>query len=322
MNVATEVAMSLEDLRRRAAELGFELAEPGAAARLAALERVDEAIARLADAGAVSEIVQCAPREAAAGVGLDRVMLSRIDEGMLVAESLHWTGDPAAAAVALARLQSDPVAIAYPLIEGELLRRRLGAVVRRSELEPPGRQANWQVMRWREYVVAPILLGGRAVGFIHGDRWLSGDAVGTADRDALTRFAKGFAGVFERAVLARRLRTQRRELRQVASWADARSIELSDGVIDLGHDRLEAEADDDRRSPPAESRLHELLTPREAEVLEHIVRGEANSEIARSLVVSEGTVKFHVKNILRKMNVSNRAEATSQYLRFSLRGEP
>jgi hypothetical protein len=31
-------------------------------------------------------------------------------------------------------------------------------------------------------------------------------------------------------------------------------------------------------------------------------------------------VKFHVKNILRKLHASNRAEATSRYLRMSLRG--
>ena len=50
-----------------------------------------------------------------------------------------------------------------------------------------------------------------------------------------------------------------------------------------------------------------------------MVTGESNADIARALVVSEGTVKFHVKNILRKLNVSNRAEATARYLRDSLR---
>ena len=50
-----------------------------------------------------------------------------------------------------------------------------------------------------------------------------------------------------------------------------------------------------------------------------MVKGETNADIARALVVSEGTVKFHVKNILRKLHASNRAEATSRYLRLSLR---
>ena len=68
-----------------------------------------------------------------------------------------------------------------------------------------------------------------------------------------------------------------------------------------------------------EPRLYESLTRRELDVLEHLARGESNADIARSLVVSEGTVKFHVKNVLRKLNVSNRAEATAHYLRDSLR---
>ena len=51
-------------------------------------------------------------------------------------------------------------------------------------------------------------------------------------------------------------------------------------------------------------------------MLEHLVaRRVQRASIARALVVTEGTVKFHVKNILRKLNVSNRAEATSHYLR-------
>ena len=54
-------------------------------------------------------------------------------------------------------------------------------------------------------------------------------------------------------------------------------------------------------------------------MLEHLVKGETNAEIARTLVVSEGTVKFHVKNILRKLQASNRAEATSRYLRLTMR---
>ena len=49
-----------------------------------------------------------------------------------------------------------------------------------------------------------------------------------------------------------------------------------------------------------------------------MVRGETNGQIARDLVLSEGTVKFHVKNVLRKLHAANRAEATSRYLRLTL----
>jgi DNA-binding NarL/FixJ family response regulator len=80
-------------------------------------------------------------------------------------------------------------------------------------------------------------------------------------------------------------------------------------------------ADDEpaRGAGAGDSALRDLLTRRELDVLELMVKGETNGGIARSLVVSEGTVKFHVKNILRKLHAANRAEATSRYLRLTLR---
>jgi DNA-binding NarL/FixJ family response regulator len=41
--------------------------------------------------------------------------------------------------------------------------------------------------------------------------------------------------------------------------------------------------------------------------------GETNAQIAHRLFVSEGTVKSHVKHILRKLDAANRAEAVSRY---------
>jgi DNA-binding CsgD family transcriptional regulator len=287
-----------------------------AVARLRVLERVRAAVGRLNDAGPVSEIIERAPAEAAAAIELDRVLLSRVEDGWLVGEALHWEGDAKSAEQTLARLRAAPAQIAYPLIEGELLRRRRAAIVTAAEGDPATRQANWDVMQWEDYVAAPVIMEGRVAGFLHGDR--AGAALRALDRDALARFAEGFSEVYERAVLRRRLRVERQELRRIATWADARTAELSDGAIDLARDRQPAEGAEAER-PPARSALRDLLTPRELDVLEHLVRGETNADIARSLVLSEGTVKFHVKNILRKMNAANRAEATSRYLRLSLR---
>jgi LuxR family transcriptional regulator, regulator of acetate metabolism len=293
-----------------------ELVQEGAIARLRVLERVRAALARLADAGPVSEIVERAPAEAAAAIDLHRVLLSRVEDGWLVAEALHWEGDAKNAEQTLARLRSAPVQIAYPLVEGELLRRRRAAIVTPDDGEPATRQANWEVMRWTAYLAAPVIMDGRVVGFLHGDR--DAGPLRAADRQAMTRFAEGFSDIYERAVLRRRLRVERQELRRIATWADARTAELSDGAIDLARDRQAPDGEESDRPPAARSALRDLLTPRELDVLEHLVRGETNADIARSLVVSEGTVKFHVKNILRKMNAANRAEATSRYLRLSL----
>jgi DNA-binding NarL/FixJ family response regulator len=67
---------------------------------------------------------------------------------------------------------------------------------------------------------------------------------------------------------------------------------------------------------PTESRLLGLLTRRELEVVELMARGGTNADIANDLVISEGTVKSHVKHILRKMRATNRAQAVSCYMRL------
>lgn len=51
------------------------------------------------------------------------------------------------------------------------------------------------------------------------------------------------------------------------------------------------------------------LTPREMEILCHLAEGQSNKVIARNLGISDGTVKLHVKAILRKLDVHSRVEA-------------
>jgi two-component system nitrate/nitrite response regulator NarL len=51
------------------------------------------------------------------------------------------------------------------------------------------------------------------------------------------------------------------------------------------------------------------LTPREREILCLLAEGQSNKMIARNLGISDGTVKLHVKSILRKLNVHSRVEA-------------
>jgi len=53
----------------------------------------------------------------------------------------------------------------------------------------------------------------------------------------------------------------------------------------------------------------QTLTPRESEILMHLVRGEANKAIARHLGITEATVKVHLKSLLRKISAANRTQA-------------
>ena len=52
------------------------------------------------------------------------------------------------------------------------------------------------------------------------------------------------------------------------------------------------------------------LTSRELEVLRLVAAGSTNGEIAQKLWVTEQTVKFHLSNVYRKLEVGNRTEAS------------
>lgn len=65
------------------------------------------------------------------------------------------------------------------------------------------------------------------------------------------------------------------------------------------------------RAPFAATDIASSLTPRQREVLELIVAGKSNKEIARALQLREGTVKIHVAALLRNLGVSNRTSAAA-----------
>ncbi len=68
----------------------------------------------------------------------------------------------------------------------------------------------------------------------------------------------------------------------------------------------------------AERMAHPDLTAREIEVLELIVKGRSNKEIAAALSIAEVTVKLHVGHILTKLQVNDRTQATTTALQRGL----
>jgi DNA-binding NarL/FixJ family response regulator len=119
------------------------------------------------------------------------------------------------------------------------------------------------------------------------------------------------------------LRGEREQMRQFLEWLGARSGELTDAPIRLASGpRAALHPPQSLDHPaPAEGRddrvvFEGLLTRRELEVLRLLAEGATNRAIADALVISGGTVKFHVNSILRKLHAANRAEAVSRYLRL------
>ena len=61
------------------------------------------------------------------------------------------------------------------------------------------------------------------------------------------------------------------------------------------------------------------LTPREFEILTLLAEGQSNKVIARNLGISDGTVKLHVKAILRKLNISSRITAAVMAVEYGVK---
>ena len=69
------------------------------------------------------------------------------------------------------------------------------------------------------------------------------------------------------------------------------------------------------REPPEQP---DPLTPRETEILRLVAEGLSNRAAARTLSISENTVKYHMRNILQKLGAQNRTEAVTSALAAGL----
>lgn len=72
------------------------------------------------------------------------------------------------------------------------------------------------------------------------------------------------------------------------------------------------------RSDQKQATSPDQLTPREVDLLALVADGRSNREIAGDLSISENTVKFHMKNIIQKLRVSNRTEAVTVAIRHGI----
>lgn len=293
-------------------QLEREFAERRYVRRADALERVQEAVRRLGEIGTAAGILDRAAHELGEGSDFDRVIVSSIRDGELRVES-GWTrnGEDAPTLNALRPMRLD-----YPLVEAELVAGQGCELVSLPEAE--GRvDRHWaETLGWTSYAVATVALGGSTAGLVHAACEATSRAPDPIDQEVLGIYADGLAQVFERAVLRGRLHGHRSELRGAVDWMNARLGRLAGAELDAAGNGVAASALG-RGALGGMTELDELLTPRELEVLRLMARGNTNQSIATALVVAEGTVKYHVKNILRKLRAANRAEAVARYERMT-----
>ena len=309
--VVHEQEAALERLRQR-----FE-------ARFDALERVTGAIAEVREVTSPREMLLRAPAALCAGSAFERAILSLVKGSRMVAEAVFMSGGDRLAATTLAQLQANPLRLEHTLIETELLRRRRATIVVDADVHPRVDRETARLMGWRSYAAAPLVVGSQVVGVIHADRG-PGQPLDVIDRDVLWAFATGLAQAYESTSLRRTLRGERDQMRQFLDWLGARSSELTDAPVTLsagGRAPLPPLPPLPEATPTGRGRddrvvFEGLLTRRELDVLRLLAEGATNRAVADALVISSGTVKFHVNSILRKLHAANRAEAVTRYLRL------
>ena len=295
---AERVLIELLGLEREIAELEY-------VRRSDALDRASDAARRLGELAWSVGILTRAAAELGACSEFDRVLFSET-EGGVITPLAAWDADGTRAGEeALAALRAGRIRLEYPLLEYEVARRQAAECVVVTAAGARTPRAFSEALGWESYVVAPVTAGGETIGLLHADATRSRRSVGALDAEVAARYAEELSGVFERAVLRHTLELHRAELATAVHWLGARLSRLEDA----------GELMRPRSISGPDLRGTDALTPRELEVLRLLARGHTNGAIARALVVREGTVKYHVKNILRKLGATSRADAVAKYVR-------
>jgi DNA-binding CsgD family transcriptional regulator len=307
-------AQSLTALCLRALELQRDLRHQLATHRSQRYEEMQEGLDRLRRLGSSAELIDRVCEEVARSCGFSRTVLTRVEDGNwlpwmayfpddrnLEQEFVEWMNGQRFPAEALGR---DLTRLRPVLVDD--------AVGHAGTFKPM-----IEFSKTPAYVAAPITPAGRMVGVLYADRYPTGRLMDEQDRDVLWAFTEDFGRIYERLVLLERMRTQRGEVRDAFELAENFMASLASAEMQLASEPENHFASADGQNletPQAPAMIDELLTARELEVLAMMVRGASNAGIAERLIIKPGTVKSHVKHILRKLDAVNRAEAISRYM--------
>ena len=289
-----------------------ELVDDGLSRRLTCLTEIRNALADLRGLSP-REMIYAAPVVLSREFGFARTMISTVRGSVWRPQHLYIEDertDPSLATVP--RVRSDAhIQLADAPLETELIRKRCGALVPSPKDDKRTFKEIVEVSGCCGYIAAPITVQGRAIGMLHADRPEPDGVVTTDHLDQLEAFAECLAVAFESAVLEEKASQQRTEVEKLCGNVDellkrpARSAlrSLAGPVPKQRHDTYNRR---DQTAVPS-------LTAREREIMSYVATGATNGQIARCLVISEGTVKSHLKHIARKLKTSSRAAAVAVY---------
>jgi DNA-binding CsgD family transcriptional regulator len=264
------------------------------------LRGVQRAMTRLSSLDSVARLVSAAPREACRAVGFERAMLSHIRGDRVSFASVSFEADPIMAAdfARLARAVRPRLDRCAP--EHEAVVRQMPVLVRDAQTATGLFRPLTHVARTSSYVVAPIVRDGHTVGLLHADHFGTDRVLDELDRELLWTFATGIGWAMDDIA--------GRGTRQSQDEAGDGGDEPLLTAARIGGAELEGELSG------APGRRLASLTARELEVLNLMAEGASNAAIGQALVISQATVKSHVRHILRKLGAANRTEAVSLFL--------
>jgi DNA-binding CsgD family transcriptional regulator len=295
-----------------------DLRDAAFAYRVRAFGRVQAAGARLRGLAAVAPMLKATAGEICR-CGFDRAIVLRVVDGIATLESAHDVASPEGTEL-LQQAARVPFKVDPSLPEAEMIRRRSPLLVTDALTLENGKRDIIDASGTRSYVAAPLLSQGRLIGIAVADCLHSRRVMDDFDRDLLWLFAQEFGTAYEHATLLERLAALRHEIRRANQSILTVMDEFVDAELEVARiDRENGALTQSAASVfvAADSRIDQLLTRRELDVAGLMASGETNAGIAAKLVVSEATVKSHVKHILRKLRASNRAEAVSRIIGLS-----
>jgi DNA-binding NarL/FixJ family response regulator len=251
-------------------------------------------------------------------LGFSRGLISRVEDDLWTPQLMFVVDDPVWAQT-LTRLGSArPQRLDPDLWETELVRTRRSIIATDVQAQPWRSHAGLApASGTRSYVAAPLISDDEVVGILHAERYGQRRDVDEFDRQLLDSFAEAAQLALSRAAtveavesvgecldaLTQAVREARSPGRQIPELTlELDSTDSTSGLIVRGGTGDELS----RPLPPG-------LSPREMEVLRLMAAGKSNATIAYQLSIADGTVKQHVKHVLRKLLVGTRAEAVSRW---------
>jgi DNA-binding NarL/FixJ family response regulator len=293
--------------------LQCELLDHDLARRVKSMSEVRNALGYLRGL-APHKMIYAAPEVLSRELAFARTMISTVRGSLWLPQRMHIEdegADPHGRQL-LDYVAGRHIQLAEAPLETELVRKRCGAFAPSPMEDKRTFKEIVEVSGCFGYIAAPITVQGRAIGILHADRPEPHGIVTMEHLEQLEAFAECLSVAFESAALEEKAAQQRVEVENLCGNVDellsqsARSVLWSLPGAAPGP-RHGACYRDDQPAVPA-------LTSREREIMSHVTTGATNGQIARCLVISEGTVKSHLKHIAKKLHTSSRAAAVATYV--------